>query len=85
MTIIPGAQWRQLWGSLASCGRLSIGLVRIHLKTAADANCRAGCHPAARDLGNRRYFGRTTLARIGSITGSPIVALRVANADQNAH
>jgi hypothetical protein len=62
MTIIPCAQRCQLWGSLVSCGRLSIGLTRVPGKTAAVANRRAGCHPAPNDLNNRQYFGRTTLA-----------------------
>jgi hypothetical protein len=45
MTIIPGAQHCQLWGSLVSCGRLSIGSVRFTGETAAVAYRRAGCHP----------------------------------------
>jgi hypothetical protein len=32
MTIIPGAERYQLWGSLVSCGRLSIGLARFRAK-----------------------------------------------------
>jgi hypothetical protein len=61
MTIIPGAQRRQLWGSLVSCGRLAIGLVRYPSQTAAVTNRRAGCHPAPHYLDNRQHSGRTTL------------------------
>jgi hypothetical protein len=61
MTIIPGVHRYQLWGSLVSCGRLPIGLVRFMGKTAAVANRRAGCHPAPHDLDNQQYFGSTTL------------------------
>src|ERR1039458_6284929 len=35
-----------LWGSLASCGRLSIGQMPRWHRTAAVANRRAGCQPA---------------------------------------
>jgi hypothetical protein len=42
MTIIPGDQHCQLWGSVVSYGRLSIGLVRFPAETAAVANRRAG-------------------------------------------
>ena len=62
MTIIPGAQRCQLWGSLVSCGRLSIGLARFPSQMAAAANRRAGCHSDPHDFDNRQYFGRTTLA-----------------------
>ena len=62
MTIIPRALRCQLWGRLASCGRLSIGLARLQGNTAAVANRRARCHPAPHDLDNRQYFGRTTPA-----------------------
>jgi hypothetical protein len=62
MTIIPGAQRCQLWGSLVSCGRLSLGLARFPSQTAAAANRRAGCHSDPHDFDNRQYFRRTTLA-----------------------
>jgi len=36
-----------LWGSLVSCGRLSIDQLPIFDRTAAIANRRAGCPPNA--------------------------------------
>src|SRR5450759_5185963 len=48
-----------LWGSLASCGRLSIGqLPRLH-RTAAVANRRAGCQPAPHHASVSTYMSRT--------------------------
>ena len=48
----------QLWGSLASCGRLAIGqLPRLH-DTAAVGNRRAGCQPAPQRGGDSTSMSR---------------------------
>jgi hypothetical protein len=48
-----------LWGSLVSCGRLSIGhLPRLH-QTAAVANRRAGCQPAPHNASFSTFMSRT--------------------------